>query len=161
MAERTVVVTGGGTGIGKAIAAAFAADGEQVVILGRREEVLREAAEELEGQAPKATVRWKTCDVSEPDEVDRFVAWLIEEVSPTVDVLVNNAGGTGSVDPSAPTAEAAAYARNMLSANLVGVYIMVHALRPHLRRPGGRIVNISSIAAFRGGGVNGGWVFGR
>ena len=47
--------------------------------------------------------------------------------------------------------EAAAYARDMLATNLVGVYVMIHALRPHLRRPGGRIVNISSIAAFRGG----------
>jgi 3-oxoacyl-[acyl-carrier protein] reductase len=40
----------------------------------------------------------------------------------------------------------------MLSTNLVGAYLMAHALGPHLRRPGGRIVNISSIAAFRGGG---------
>jgi 3-oxoacyl-[acyl-carrier protein] reductase len=56
------------------------------------------------------------------------------------------------VDADAPTNEAAAYAQEILSANLVGVYLMVHALRPHFRRPGGRIVNISSIAAFRGGG---------
>src|SRR5439155_5379820 len=135
-----------------AIAAAFAADGEQVVILGRREGVLRDAAERLQADAPKSTVHWKTCDVSVPDEVDQFVEWLTDEVSPTVDVLVNNAGGTGSVDADAPTKEAAAYAHDILSANLVGVYLMVHALRPHLRRPGGRIVNISSIAAFRGGG---------
>ena len=40
----------------------------------------------------------------------------------------------------------------MLSANLVGAYLMVHALRPNLRRPGERVINISSIAAFRGGG---------
>jgi 3-oxoacyl-[acyl-carrier protein] reductase len=40
----------------------------------------------------------------------------------------------------------------MLATNLVGAYLMVHAARPILRRPGGRIVNISSIAAFRGGG---------
>jgi 3-oxoacyl-[acyl-carrier protein] reductase len=152
LADRTVIVTGGGTGMGKAIASVFAADGERVVIVGRRENILEETAQQLAEANPNARIRWRACDVSEPDDVDRFVAWLLDEVSPAVDVLVNNAGGTGSVDPDAPTSEAAAYAKDILSANLIGVYLMVHALRPHLRRPGGRIVNISSIAAFRGGG---------
>src|SRR5438876_510202 len=153
MAERTVVVTGGGTGIGAAIAAAFAADGERVVILGRREDVLRETAAELAAGAPDAAIHWKTCDVGEPEQIDGFVRWLIDEVSPTVDVLVNNAGGSRSrgVEPEASAEEAATYARDMLATNLVGVYVMIHALRPHLRRPGGRIVKISSSAAFRGG----------
>lgn len=152
MAQRTVVVTGGGTGIGRAIAEAFAADGEQVVILGRRDTVLKEAADALAERYPAAGLHWRACDVARPEQVDDFVRWVTSEVSPAVDVLVNNAGGTGSLDTSASTEEAAAYARHMLDANLVGVYVMVHAMRPHLRRPGGRVVNISSIAALRGGG---------
>jgi 3-oxoacyl-[acyl-carrier protein] reductase len=152
MSTRTAVVTGGGTGIGKAIALAFAHDGAQVVILGRRDRVLSEAADEILTQAPGARVVWRTCDVGDPDEVDEFTRWLLADVSPVVDVLVNNAGARAAVDPPATTADAAEYARFMLSASLVGTYLMVHALGPHLRRPGGRIVNISSIAAFRGGG---------
>jgi len=143
---RTVVISGGGTGIGKAIAKAFASDGESVVILGRRKDVLQSAATEL-GDA----VIPRQCDVSDPAQVEALVEWLRTEVSPTVDVLVNNAGGTGSLDETATLEEAAAYAVEMLSANLVSAYLMVNALRPCLRRPGGRVINISSIAAFRGG----------
>src|SRR5438105_3316532 len=143
---RTVVISGGGTGMGKAIAGAFASDRESVVILGRRKDVLQRAATELGG-----AVVPRQCDVTDPAQVEAFVEWLHNEVSPTVDVLVNNAGGTGSLEETASLAEAAAYAVEMLSANLVGAYLMVHALRPCLRRPGGRVINISSIAAFRGG----------
>lgn len=150
--RRVVVVTGGGTGIGRAIAGAFATDGERVVLLGRREDVLSRTAQLLQVEAPHAAVLWRRCDVSAPDEVEGFRQWLVAEAGPAVDVLVNNAGGTGSVADDAPLREAAAHAWDILGSNLVGTYLMVHALLPHLRRPGGRIVNISSIAALRGGG---------
>ena len=148
---RVAIVTGGGTGMGRAMARALAADGDTVVILGRRTNVLEQAAREISMNVP-GPVRWRPCDVSQPEQVGDFVGWLLSEVSPTVDILVNNAGGTGSIERDATLEEAAAYAWRMLSANLVGAYLMTHALIPHLRRPGGRIVNISSIAAFRGGG---------
>jgi 3-oxoacyl-[acyl-carrier protein] reductase len=150
--QRVAVVTGAGTGIGRAVAASFAADGAMVVLLGRRPDVLAEAAGAIEADAP-GRARWRRCDVSEPDQVDAFTAWLTAEVSDTVDVLVNNAGGTGgALAPDSATVDAARYAQDVLATNLVGAYVMVHALRPHLRRPGGRILNLSSIAAFRGGG---------
>jgi 3-oxoacyl-[acyl-carrier protein] reductase len=149
--NRTVIVTGGGTGMGKAIAATFAQAGDTVVILGRRETVLRGAAEEIAARRSTA-VHWRACDVSDPTQVDAFVAWLDAAVGGTVDVLVNNAGGVGSIERDAPTAAAAEYAYGMLAANLVGAYLMVHTLWGRFRRPGGRIINISSIAAFRGGG---------
>jgi len=152
LAKRLVVVTGGGTGIGRAIAADFAADGARVVLLGRRPRVLEEAVRTLQRADTDADLQWRCCDVGNADEVDAFARWLTTEVGPTVDVLVNNAGGTGSIAAAAPTRDAAAHAQEMLAANLVGGYLMVHALRPHLRRPGGRVVNISSIAAVRGGG---------
>jgi 3-oxoacyl-[acyl-carrier protein] reductase len=90
--------------------------------------------------------------VGEAGDVEAFRAWLLAEVGTTVDVLVNNAGGVGGVADDAPLAEAARSAWDLLSGNLVGTYLMVHALLPHFRRPGGRIINISSIAALRGGG---------
>lgn len=123
-----------------------------MVLLGRRPHVLEATVAALQPLHPDADVRWRRCDVGDADEVDAFVRWLTVEVGPTVDVLVNNAGGTGSIADDAPTCDAAAHAREMLAANLVGGYLMIHALRPHLRRPGGRVVNISSIAAVRGGG---------
>ncbi len=150
--QRLVVVTGGGTGIGRAIAGVFAAEGEQVVIVGRREDVLMEAAEQLQADAPDGRVVWHRCDVSKPDEVETFRDWLTSEIGSAVDVIVNNAGGINNVADDAPLQEAAAAARETLGGNLVGTYLMVHALLPYLRRPGGRIVNISSIAALRGGG---------
>ncbi len=141
---RTAIVTGGGTGMGRAMAKTFADDGCAVVILGRREDVLRTAADDI-GHG----VRWRQCDVSEPEQIEQFVAWLSDT---TVDVLVNNAGGTGSLADEFTLADAARYANEMLAANLVGAYVMTRALLPHLRKPGGRIINVSSIAAFRGGG---------
>jgi 3-oxoacyl-[acyl-carrier protein] reductase len=151
MSIRTVVVTGGGTGIGRAIATSFAAAGDLVVMAGRRQETLATAAAEIGATTP-GDVRWRGCDVSDPAQVDDLVAWLRSEVSEQVDVLVNNAGGTGTIGPEATTSEAAEHARSILASNLVGPYILVHALRRWLRRPGGRIVNVSSIAAYRGGG---------
>jgi 3-oxoacyl-[acyl-carrier protein] reductase len=150
--QRVAVVTGAGTGIGRAIAASLAADGATVVLLGRRPEVLAEAAAAI-GRDASGRVCRRPCDVSDPEQVDAFVAWLTSDVSDTVDVLVNNAGGTGgALARESTSADAARYARDVLATNLVGAYVMVHALRPHLRRPGGRILNLSSIAAFRGGG---------
>jgi 3-oxoacyl-[acyl-carrier protein] reductase len=148
---RTIVVTGGGTGIGRAIAERFAEDGELVVILGRREQVIQRAAEEIGAVTPGVTIARK-CDVSVAADVRGFAAWLTGEVGGTIDVLVNNAGGTGSLAAGADLHAAEAYAFQMLGTNLVGAYLMTHALLPLFRRPGGRIVNISSIAAFRGGG---------
>jgi 3-oxoacyl-[acyl-carrier protein] reductase len=154
LSGRTVVVTGAGTGIGRATAAAFAVQGDMVVMLGRRSTVLSNAAQVIGRDAP-GSVRWRQCDVSDPAQVDAFRAWFAHEVSDTLDVLVNNAGGgTGASAPAqeSPLAEVGAYASAMLATNLIGAYLMVHAARRLLRRPGGRIVNISSIAAFRGGG---------
>ncbi len=148
--QRTIVITGGGTGIGKAIAACFLSDGDHVVITGRRESVLRAAVEELnDGQG---SIDWHVCDIGDPEQVDAFVGWLEMKGIATIDVLVNNAGGTANLAADASTVEAARYAHETLSGNLVGPFLLGHALGPRLRRPGGRIVNLSSIAAFRGGG---------
>jgi 3-oxoacyl-[acyl-carrier protein] reductase len=151
MTGRIVVVTGGGTGIGRAIAAAFAAGGDRVVIVGRREHALAETAAEISARSSGA-IAWRTCDVAAPEQVQETVTWLRAQVSDVGDVLVTNAGGSGSLEPGASLHEAAAYARRTVDTNLIGTYLMIHALRPWLRRPGGRIITVSSIAAFRGGG---------
>jgi 3-oxoacyl-[acyl-carrier protein] reductase len=146
---RTVVITGGGTGIGRATAAAFASEGERVVIVGRREDVLARTASQISGAGGQ--VLWKRCDVGEPEQVGELVGWIKRDVSATVDVLVNNAGGSPPGEPSTVD-EAAQQAHEVLASNLVGAYLLTYALGPAIRRPGGRVINISSIAAFRGGG---------
>jgi len=141
---RVVVVTGGGTGIGRAIAERFAADGAAVVLVGRRSEVLSEAAAAL-GALSMPVV----ADVSRPDDVDALAA-VVGQRFGRVDVLVNNAGYLLPVTLADRTAGAAALTE-VLGVNLVGAYLVTAALNDLLARPGGRVINISSIAACTGG----------
>jgi 3-oxoacyl-[acyl-carrier protein] reductase len=140
---RHVVVTGGGTGIGKAIAAAFARQGDQVVITGRRPEPLKLAAAELGDN-----VRAVRFDASDPAEVARAMA----EFPEIVNVLVNNAGGNTDIGAPNPTSldELAAAWRANLDANLISAVLVTTAVRDRLAH-GGAIINFSSIAAHRPG----------
>lgn len=152
--QRRIVVSGGGTGIGKATAAAFAADGEHVTLLGRREDVLRAAAEEIDDTHGKGLADHFAADLSDPAQV-RAAAAHITAGGP-VDVLVTNAGGNVAADHDG-TLEGIAdgYLRNF-HANVLTAVLLTEALLPHLRRPGGRVVHMSSIAALRGPGSYGG-----
>ncbi|AXB47885.1 SDR family NAD(P)-dependent oxidoreductase [Amycolatopsis albispora] len=144
--SRTVLVTGGGTGIGKAIAAAFAGRGDGVVITGRRQEVLDKAAADLGG-----AVRTACFDAADPAQVEAFAATLGE-----VDVLVNNAGGNTDFDRGEPGGLAAVAEnwRANLEANVLTAVLMTTACLGKLR-PGGSIVTIGSIAADKGAGSYG------
>ncbi|MDH6117359.1 SDR family oxidoreductase [Kitasatospora sp. GAS204B] len=140
---RQIIVSGGGTGIGRAVAAAFADQGDQVVITGRRQEVLDRTAAEL-GPA----VRPVAFDAADPAQVTAALA----ELPDRVDVLVNNAGGNTDIgaEPGPGLAGLAAAWRANLDANLLSAVLLTTALRERLR-PGGTVVNLSSIAAHRGG----------
>ncbi|MFC0503610.1 SDR family NAD(P)-dependent oxidoreductase [Micromonospora costi] len=148
MSARLAVVSGGGTGIGAAIAGAFASDGYDVVIVGRRADVLDAAAARVDVECGRAgAVRAVAADLTDPDQVDRVVAAVDGR---TVDVVVNNAGGYLGGDTDT-LAGAAAYWRANLDANVLTAVLLTEALRPALRRPGGRVILVSSIAALRGG----------
>lgn len=88
-----ILVTGGGTGLGKSMAARFLGLGADVVICGRREAVLRKTAAELGGAAGDGAgkITWRGLDIRDPEAVEKTVAAIWAE-SP-VDVLVNNAAG--------------------------------------------------------------------
>lgn len=145
---RVAVVSGGGTGIGKAVTARLAADGHHAVIIGRRAEVLEAAADELNAASP-GKVSWHAADLTRPQDVERVAA----AVADPVDVLVNNAGGVASRGmPDARLAEVARAWEADYQANVLSAVLLTQALLPRLRRPGGRVVNFSSIAALRGGG---------
>jgi 3-oxoacyl-[acyl-carrier protein] reductase len=141
---RTVVVSGGGTGMGRAIAQRFLSQGAEVVILGRRPEVLGRVV--LEN--PGLPVQGITVDLTDPSEVLRLRDQLDGR---RIDVLVNNAGGVGA--PTAPGIEGVfdGY-RRVIEQNLLSAMMLTEALWPALVRPGARVVTIGSIAGQRGGG---------
>jgi NAD(P)-dependent dehydrogenase (short-subunit alcohol dehydrogenase family) len=143
---RVVVVSGGGTGMGRAIARSFVADGDRVVIMGRRASVLSAAADALNAVAGTDAVRWHAADLSVPADVEPLAASIGD-----VDVLVNNAGGVDRSDPASLDEVREAWERD-LATNVLTAALLTTVLEPRLRRPGGRIVNVSSIAALRGGG---------
>jgi 3-oxoacyl-[acyl-carrier protein] reductase len=146
---RIVVVSGGGTGIGRAAAGRFALAGDEVTIIGRREDVLAGTASEINSEVGAKRVHALAADLSEPDAVTDAVQRIV--AGGRVDVLVNNAGGVGSAAGEGLPAVAAdwegEFRRNVLTAVL-----LTEALEPELRRPGASITNVSSIAALAGGG---------
>jgi 3-oxoacyl-[acyl-carrier protein] reductase len=155
MSERVIrqaVVSGGGTGIGRAVAERLAVDGAGVVIVGRRAEVLAGTAKEINDAVDARRVTTATADLTSPDEVQR----LADALPDTVDVVVNNAGGNfGHVGNGDLAGVAAAWEADVRG-NVLPAVLLTEALLPRLSRPGGRVVSISSIAALRGPGSYGG-----
>jgi NAD(P)-dependent dehydrogenase (short-subunit alcohol dehydrogenase family) len=148
MTNRTVVITGGGNGIGRAMAEAFARNGDQVVVIGRHEETLRSAAEAI-----GANCTWQRADVSQREQVAAAVSAIAARFK-KIDVLVNNAGYSGfdrGMTQDTPLEQAEGIWNETIGVNLTGAFMMTLAAAPHLARPGGRIINISSDAALTGG----------
>ncbi|WP_326954797.1 SDR family oxidoreductase [Amycolatopsis sp. NBC_01286] len=145
--SRTVVITGGGTGIGATTAALFAAAGDTVTITGRREDVLA-------GTAAKLGVRYLAFDAADPGSVRA----ALDQLPGSVDVLVNNAGGNTdrqrpAVEPGDLDGVAAAWRANF-EANVLTAVLVTEALTPRLA-DGARIVTVGSIAAKQGSGSYG------
>ncbi|MBP0615136.1 SDR family oxidoreductase [Jiella mangrovi] len=143
MSDKIAVVTGGGTGVGKAITRALVADGFQVVITGRRESVLKEAAKEIDASAVHAVA----ADVSDRAAVATLFA-RVEEKFGRLDLLVNNAG---VFSPSVPLEELPAEEWNKaVGANLSGSFFCIQEAFRIMKAQsprGGRIINNGSISA--------------
>ncbi|WP_431682800.1 SDR family NAD(P)-dependent oxidoreductase [Kitasatospora sp. KL5] len=147
--QQLAVVSGGGTGIGKAIARELAAGGYRVAVVGRRTEVLERACEEIARTVGGPAAVPVTADLTDPAQV-AAAARTIAALGP-VDVLVNNAGAV-ITPPVDQTLDALAEAwRRDLDTNLLSAVLLTTALSGELRRPGGRLIVISSAAAQRGG----------
>lgn len=137
---KVVVVTGGSTGLGKAIAGAFASRGAHVVIAARRADVLAAAAEELRAQGRDVTV--VAADVTRDDDVKRLFTKTIEHFG-KLDVLVNNAGRSMRKAIDETNAEDF---RELLELNFVGLVRCTCEALPHLLASRGHVVNIGSLA---------------
>jgi 3-oxoacyl-[acyl-carrier protein] reductase len=159
---RYAVVSGGGTGIGKAVARRLAADGASVTILGRRADALARAALEINDATGADRISTLVADLVDPAQVADAAAEIRK--AGAVDVLVLNAGGNFGGDASSLEEVAEAWRRDF-EGNVLTAVLLTEALLPDLPRPGGRIVAITSVAAVRGAGSYGaakaamhGWV---
>ena len=138
---RHALVTGGGRGIGAAIAKALSADGATVTIVGRDREALRARVDE--GLA----CDWEACDVTDAEALGAACRTLADRRGP-IDILVSNAGAAFSA-PFAKTRDDDF--RRMLELNLMGPVHGVRAVLPGMTERGwGRVVTVASTAALKG-----------
>ena len=133
----TILVTGGGSGIGRELARELQRDGNTVIVAGRRKGALAETV------GNRANMAALTLDIADPREIDAFAARLLAEW-PALNVVVNNAGIMGAEHPVD-----AAIAEAIIATNLVGPIRLTGALLPHLRAQAhAALINVSSALAF-------------
>jgi 3-oxoacyl-[acyl-carrier protein] reductase len=140
---KKVIITGGGRGIGRAVATALAAEGVHVGLIGRTEENVKTVADSLN----EVKTAYAAADVSSLEDVTAAITKVKEELG-GVDILINNAGiakfgGFMDLDP--------AEWKQMIDVNLMGVYNATRAVLPDLiEQKSGDIINISSTAGQKG-----------
>jgi len=145
--EQVALVTGGGTGIGRAFTEALVTAGARVVIASRREEVLKNTAAELNGQFGIERVFPYAFDIRNQEQIDALVAHVVDRWG-TVDVLINNSGLAVPETVDQITEDGW---DKVMETNLRGVMQLVRAVLPHMvKQDFGDIVNVSSQAGKNG-----------
>src|SRR5262245_3948091 len=141
LAEKTVLVTGGGSGIGAGCAMALAAEGCRVAIAGRSEAKLKEAVATYKGKSP---ILAHAADIGNREDVDRLFEWANRELG-RVDILVHSAGvNVRKREMHELSGDDWDY---IMRVNATGAYNCMHAVLPQMReRRDGLIVLISSVA---------------
>ncbi len=145
--NRIALITGGGRGIGRAIALAFAREGAQVALAARTATQLKEVASEIDKETG-ANALAVVCDISDPRDVSALFARVEERFSRGLEILVNNAG----IAESAPlTKTDDDLWHRHLAINLSGTFYCIRAALPlMIERGWGRVINVASIAAKTG-----------
>ena len=140
---KVALITGGGTGIGAAIAGRFVAEGAKVCITGRRKSLLDKVAQSL----PAGTVTVCPGDVTRFEDCERMVAHTLSFGGGKIDVLVNNA----AIDPGGAVLDLSPELwRQVIDINLTGPFLMTKAaLKPMIASGGGSIINISALGGSR------------
>ncbi|VIO77183.1 SDR family NAD(P)-dependent oxidoreductase [Bradyrhizobium ivorense] len=139
------VITGAGSGIGRAIAAGYAREGAHVVLLDQNGDAAAEAAKEIRNAGGKADSF--TLDVTDRDACSAMARHVADKVG-AVSILVNNAGIARRNGMLGADEAVIKDWEDIISINLTGVFNVTHAFLPALRKSEGRIVNIGSIQSF-------------
>ena len=140
LSGKVALITGGGTGIGRAIALAFAREGASVAVAGRRLEKLREVINEVHKQDGAGLAM--ECDVTRSRDVERAVKGTVERFG-RVNVLVNNAG---TLHVSTVEGISEEEWDRVMTVNVKGPFLMSRAVLPEFRKCGGGvIVNLGSV----------------
>ena len=144
LSGKVALITGGGTGIGRACALQFSREGARVAVAGRRREPLAAVVAEIQaagGQALSAS-----CDVAKSEQVERTIREVVAQFG-ALHVLVNNAGilHVGSIEETSE-----AEWDRLMDVDLKGVFLVSRAALPELRKSGGAIVNIGSVLGLVG-----------
>ena len=155
LSGRTAVVTGGGRGIGKAIALSYAAAGADVAVVARTSSQVGEVAEQIRAMGQNGIP--VTADLTDPGNVDAAVS-LIKFEFGQVDILVNNAGG--ATDRSAMVESSREDWLSAIRLNIDSVYLMTLGLIP-LMSKGSKVINVGSGMGHSSGGANSSYRVGK
>lgn len=139
--DQVVVVTGGGSGIGRCITHELASLGAQVVVMGRTASKLEAVAEEVAADTDAGSCDWTTCDIRDPEQVEAAVATVLDRHG-RIDGLVNNAGGQfpSTLEHISPRGFDA-----VIRNNLVGTFHMMREVfNAWMGEHGGAMVNITA-----------------
>ncbi len=139
--NKIALVTGGGSGIGKAISELFAQQGAIVYILDIDETSATETVNAITGNGGKAI--FKRCSVAVLDEVDAIVQSIVGENN-GIDIVINNAGiaHIGNAETTTPED-----LERLFAVNVKGVYHVLHTALPHMKNKNSVVLNLASIAA--------------
>lgn len=146
LASKVAIVTGAGTGIGKACALAFADEGAKVVLVGRRKELLQSVAEQMRGGRGESFMVLPA-DVTKKKDIERVLEQTVSRFG-AINVLVNNAGLLHIGTAEEITEEQWDQTFNV---NVRGLWLLSRAVLPHMRKAGGgSIINIASVLGING-----------
>ncbi len=137
---KTAIVTGGGSGIGKAISLALSENGAMVHILELKSEFAQTTRDQITAKGGSAKIY--QCNVADQDQVKKVIEKIADEG--TIDILINNAG-IAHIGTAESTQEADF--DNIFNVNVKGVYNCIHATIPFMKTNGGVILNMASVAA--------------
>lgn len=145
--ERVAIITGGGSGIGRAAAQLMAAEGGKLVLVDLDSGAMSAVAQTIEAKGGMVTTI--AADVLDESAVDHMVQTALSRFD-RIDILVNAVGGSTIIERSGAPVEELTLDEweRVLAFNLRGTFLCTHAVIPHMKRQGsGRIVNLSSVAA--------------
>lgn len=139
--DKTILVTGGGSGIGEAISSLFARQGGRVYIIDVNEEAASQVVTVITAQNGKA--RFIRCDITSRTEVTSAIETIVQETG-AIDILINNAGipHIGTVESTEETDM-----DRLFSVNVKGAYHIIRATIPFMKSRGGAILNMASVAS--------------